>query len=73
MKEDRFRYLCNKSEEGREDVFVNHPATQEGGEVIACDPNQELLIVKTSEGEQKSWDFRECEETLSRRDIYPYR
>jgi hypothetical protein len=73
MKEDRFRYLCNKSEEGHEDVFVNHPDTQEGGEVIACDPDQETLIVRTSDGQEKSWDFRKCEETLSRREIFPYR
>jgi hypothetical protein len=71
MKEERFLYLCDKSQEGREDVFVNHPATGEGGEVLRCEA--EHLIVRTAEGAEKSWDYRECDETLSRRQIFPYR
>lgn len=71
MNKDRFLYVCDKMKEGREDVFVNHPATAEGGEVIAC--GQDHVIVRTSEGKERSWPFAECEETLSRRDIFPYR
>ena len=71
MQKDRFEYLCDKSKEGREDVFVNHPSTGEGGEVIGFETD--FLKVRTAEGEEKKWDYRECEETLSRRDIFPYR
>ncbi len=71
MTKDRFIYLCDKAEEGREDVFVNHPATDEGGMVVSCAADQ--LVVETSEGQERRWDFHECEETLSRRAIFPYR
>ncbi|MBE0597900.1 MAG: hypothetical protein IH614_11570 [Desulfuromonadales bacterium] len=71
MDKEIFVYICNKMEEGREGVFVNHPATQEGGEVIECTGEQ--MIVRTSSGEERRWDYQECEETLSRREIFPYR
>ncbi len=71
MEKDRYLYMCDKAEEGREDIFVNHPATSEGGMVLTCDLDQ--LVVKTSEGKERHWDYRECEETLSRREIFPYR
>lgn len=71
MDKERYSYICNKMEEGREDVFVNHPATQEGGEVIECTGEQ--MVVRTAEGKECRWDYHECEETLSRREIFPYR
>jgi hypothetical protein len=71
MDRDRFEYICDKSEEGRENIFVNNPSTGEGGEVIAC--REGGFLVRTSEGQERSWDFRDCEETLSRREIFPYR
>ncbi|MFA5514839.1 MAG: hypothetical protein WDA20_01000 [Desulfuromonadales bacterium] len=71
MEKERFRHLLNEVEQGREDVFVNHPDSGEGGVVIRCDGEQ--LVVKTGEGENRQWDYRECEEVLSRRDIFPYR
>ena len=71
MEKDRFEYLRVKSEEGREDVFVNHPSTNEQGVVQGA--RGESLLVKTPSGEEKSWDYRECEETLSRREQFPYR
>lgn len=71
MEKDRFIYLCDKSEEGREDQFVNHPSTGEGGTVLSCD--RDRLIVRTSEGKKESWNYQECQETLSRRAIFPYR
>lgn len=71
MNRDRFEYICNKSEEGREDIFVNNPSVGEGGEVLDC--REEGFLVRTAEGQERRWDFRDCEETLSRRNIFPYR
>lgn len=71
MEKDRFLHIRNEVEQGREDVFVSHPATDEGGIVLRCD--QEQLVVKTGAGENRHWDYRECEEVLSRREIFPYR
>lgn len=71
MEKERFDFLCIQSEEGRESLYVNHPSSGEGGEVLACE--RENLIVRTSEGKEESWNYRECEETLSRRTIFPYR
>lgn len=71
MEKDRFDYFCEKSERGLEDVFVNNPSRGEGGEVLRC--QGEELVVKTAEGKEEAWDYRECEETITRRNIFPYR
>jgi hypothetical protein len=71
MEKERFLHLRNEVEQGREDVFVSHPATDEGGVVMNCEGEQ--LLVKTRDGEDRQWDYRECEEVLSRRGIFPYR
>ncbi len=71
MEKEQFLHLRNEMEQGREDVFVNHPASKEEGVVIECEDDR--LVVKTSEGEKRQWDYRECDEVLSRRDIFPYR
>ena len=71
MDRQTYLHLCDKAKEGREDIFVEHPSTSEGGMVLACD--QENFVVKTSNGDEKIWPFAECRETLSRRDVFPYR
>lgn len=71
MNRERFDYICDKSKEGREDVFVNNPSSGQGGEVIQC--GGDGFLVRTSDGQEQRWDYRDCEETLSRRDIFPYR
>ncbi len=71
MDKKQFDHICDEAQEGREDIFVNHPSTNEGGMVLNCE--KEHLIVQTSQGEKRRWDFRDCEETLSRREQFPYR
>jgi hypothetical protein len=71
MEKERYEFVCDKWKEGREAIFVNHPASGEGGEVVEC--QEEQLVVRTAEGQEKSWSYQEVEETLSRRGIFPYR
>ena len=71
MERTSFLHLCDNAEAGREDVFVQHPDAGEGGMVEGCDRDE--LIVLTSDGRKRHWDYRQCEETLSRRRIFPYR
>jgi hypothetical protein len=71
MERERYEFVCDKWKEGREAIFVNNPATGEGGEVVEC--QEELMVVRTAEGQEKSWRYEEVEETLSRRGIFPYR
>jgi hypothetical protein len=71
MEKERYEFVCDKWKEGREAIFVNNPATNEGGEVVQCREGQ--LLVRTADGQEKSWNYQEVEETLSRREIFPYR
>lgn len=59
MKKDRFTFVCQESESGR-DAFVSHPASQEEGRVLSC--AMDHMTVETSEGQKRCWDFHECEE-----------
>ena len=71
MEKERFEHIRDMSDEGREDVFVHHPSTNEGGVVQGCEG--ENFLVTTEKGQKRSWPYRECEETLSRREQFPYR
>lgn len=66
MHKDRFHYLCREAEAGR-DAFVIHPASLEEGLVRSCAVPAERLTVRTVDGNQRNWDFHECEE-LTRMD-----
>ena len=71
MEKSIFLHLCDDAEAGREDVFVQRLDAAEGGMADHCEGDE--LIVLTSEGQKRRWDYRQCEETLSRRQIFPYR
>lgn len=61
MNRDRFIYLCQENEAGR-DAFAVHPTTREEGIVTACSLTSGHLVVRTPENTQRCWDFSECEE-----------
>jgi len=61
MNKERYDYLCMESEAGR-DTFVMHPATLEEGLVKSCLPPLNHIIVRTSAGVIRTWDYHECEE-----------
>jgi len=68
MDRERFQYVCMESDAGR-DVLVTHGS--EGGMVDRC--MQDHLLVKTPQGEQRCWDYRECEEVGRTREEFPWR
>jgi hypothetical protein len=68
MDRKRFEFVCTESEEGRDALVTRN---QEHGLVDHCAGDH--LLVKTVEGEQRCWDFRECEE-ISRANVeFPWR
>ena len=70
MKKDRFTFVCAESESGR-DAFVAHPQSGEEGRVVSCSVDH--LVVKTTPGEDRCWDFRECEEMSRSKEEWPWR
>lgn len=70
MKKDRFDFICQDAEAGI-DAFVNNPGTREEGTVLRC--STEHLIVKTSEGKERCWDFNQVEEMHRSNEEWPYR
>jgi len=59
MRKDRFDYLCQEAQSGR-DAFVSHGSTNEEGRVVSCSLNH--LLVQTNDGNRRCWDFHECSE-----------
>lgn len=70
MKKDRFDYLCQEAQAGN-DAFVFHPMREEDGRVLSCSIDH--LVVETSEGDKRCWDFRECDEISRDKGEFPYR
>lgn len=66
MNKDRYNYMCMEAESGR-DAFVSHPTSHEEGIVTQCIPNTQHLVVKTPSGQNRCWDFHECEELHHRK------
>ncbi|HAD03159.1 MAG: hypothetical protein A2091_00510 [Desulfuromonadales bacterium GWD2_61_12] len=61
MERERFIYLCQESDGGR-DAFAAHPSTHEEGFVTSCSMESGTLQVRTPDNQMRSWDFQECEE-----------
>ncbi len=70
MKKERFTFVCSEAEEGR-DAFVNHSSSSEEGRVMSCSTDH--IVVKTSEGSNRCWDYRECEELSRSKEEFPWR
>lgn len=70
MNKERFTFVCNEAEEGR-DAFVTHPDSDEEGRVRSCALSH--VVVETSTGAQRCWDFSEVEEMQREKDEFPYR
>ncbi len=70
MKKDRFTFICSENQEGR-DAFVTHPASKEEGLVMSCSPDH--IVVKTSDGKNRCWDYQECEEMSRSKEEFPWR
>ena len=70
MNKDRFTFVCNEAEEGR-DAFVSHPQSDEEGRVTRCAMTH--VMVETSTGAQRCWDFDEVRELGREKDEFPYR
>ena len=61
MKRDRFTFLCSEAEAGR-DAFVRHPDSNEEGMVSSCIMRSNHMVVETTQGQTRCWDFSECED-----------
>jgi len=61
MQRDRFAYLCSQAEAGR-DAFVRHPGSDEEGIVTSCIMKSNHMVVETTDGTTRCWDFHECED-----------
>ena len=59
MDRNIFMSLCSTATAGN-DAFVRHPVSDEEGMIDSCSLNTEHFIVKTSSGETRIWDYREC-------------
>jgi hypothetical protein len=70
MDKDRFEYVCIQTEQGR-DMFVRHPASGEEGRVQSC--SKEHVVVATTAGEQRTWDYREVAEITRDKNEWPRR
>lgn len=70
MKKERFQFVCNESNEGR-DAFVVHEANREEGRVMSCSTNH--VVVRTSEGKSRCWDFHDCAELSRSAEEWPWR
>lgn len=70
MKKERFDFVCQDAEAGI-DAFVQHPSSMEEGRVISCSMSH--LLVETSAGANRCWDFSECEELSRSKEEWPYR
>lgn len=68
MERKRFDYICMESEEGRDAMVIRG---SEHGLVDHC--AGEHLLVKTVAGENRCWDYRECEELVRSKDEFPWR
>ncbi len=70
MKKERFDFVCQDAEAGM-DAFVKHPSSDEEGRVKSC--GKDHMIVETSDGQERCWDFHECEELTRRKEEWPWR
>jgi len=70
MDKERYDYVCIQTEQGR-DAFVRHPASGEEGRVLSC--SGQRVVVKTTAGEERTWDFREIEEIARSGEEWPRR
>jgi len=61
MRRDRFDYVCQEAESGR-DVFVTHDSSNEEGIVTNCILTTGHLVTRTSGNDTRCWDYHECEE-----------
>jgi len=63
MNRNTYNHLCSEAQSGR-DTFVRHPDSHEEGMVTSCISQSQHLVVKTSQGETRCWDYNECEELI---------
>jgi hypothetical protein len=70
MKKERFDFVCQDAEAGV-DAFVRNPEAREEGRVINC--SMEHMVVETSEGKKRCWDYKECEELSRSKEEWPWR
>ena len=72
MRKDRFIYLCQEAQAGR-DAFVLHPKTREEGLVDSCTLAAQRVIVRTAAGKTRSWNYYDCEELSRLKQEWPRR
>ncbi len=70
MKKERFDFVCQEAEAGS-DAFVKHGSSTEEGVVLSCSTDH--MVVRTSEGKDRCWDYRECEELSRSKEEWPWR
>ena len=61
MQRDRFEHLCSEAVAGR-DSFVRNPLSGEEGMVDSCIMKTDPLVVKTTQGKTRCWDYHECDD-----------
>jgi len=63
MNQKIYEHICSEANAGR-DAFVSHHESNEEGLVTNCILQSGHVVVKTSRGETRCWDFGECEELI---------
>ncbi len=61
MKRSRYEYLCHECDAGH-DTLVAHPASREDAVVVSCIKLTDTMVVRTTDGYTRSWDFHDCED-----------
>ena len=70
MDRERFDFVRAECQDGR-DAFVVHPSSHEECLVVGC--QKDHLMVQTNRGENRSWDYRKCEEISRSKEEWPRR
>ena len=72
MIKDRYEFICMEIEAGR-DAFAANPTSHEEGLVTQCLPDTNHLMIQTSNGAKRCWDYHECEELYRSNKEWPWR
>ena len=63
MNQKIYEHICSEAKSGR-DAFVRHPESNEEGLVTNCILQSGHVVVKTSRGKTRCWNFSDCEELI---------
>lgn len=64
MQKNRYISLCQRADTGAH-MMVSHPDSHEDGTIVSCIPLTDTVVVRTTDGFSRSWDFHDCDDLNS--------